>query len=210
MKRVLAVFVGTLLLSVLSCSKVEQQADSGSMGTTSDTHGEEMAAKVDHARAELHGGTALDAAGHLFEVVYLPDGIRVYAYDGNEAPVSLAGATGEVALEYTKPEASVASVAMVYTGAPEVEMGNEILTANDYLFAAVDLSGVQTGSVNLGFAITGLTGGSGEAAEFETSFGLITERPYSCPMHTDAWGETAESLCPICGDMKTTALRVAK
>jgi hypothetical protein len=204
MKRVWIVCTVVVLSMALACSKVEQQADRGSVGTTGESPDAPVAKA--HTLTVMHGGTSILTEGHYFETVYLPDGIRVYIYNSEGTHVSPVGMTGQVVIQPTDTAAGPTALELAYIPAPEVEMGNELLMAHDYLFTPMDLTGTEAGSFRAGFAVAG----SDLKAQFEGAFASLTERPFFCPMHPDAWGETTESLCPICGGMKTSAERVAK
>ena len=159
-----------------------------------------------HAKAEMHGGVSTMTQSHHFEVVYLADGIRLYAYDGAQNPVAAEGIQGNVTLSYKDAEAE--TVDLVYMLPVLIGSGNMVMESRDYLFVPVDLSAAEPGSFRVQISLSQLPGDGESEVQFIDSFQGLSNRPYLCPMHADVWGESADSECPLCG-MKTSDLRPA-
>ena len=196
----------TALAAVAACGQSNQESQSPPSTQQSETEPRAVQATQGHthSKTELHGGTSAMTQAHHFEVVYLADGIRLYVYDDAQEPVSTGGIQGEVTLQYADGE--VKPMALTHVPAEEIDGG---MTANDYLFAKLDLSKSAPSSFDARFALTNLPGQGEAGAEFMRSYDGLTERPYMCPMHADVWGETAESECPLCG-MPTDMMRPVK
>jgi hypothetical protein len=196
-----------MFLLILACGQAEQQADRGSMG---ESHDQQTETAKGHESLQLHGGLAVVTKAHHFEVVFLADGIRVYTYDGDQKPTSAEGTTGQVTIQYTDQTKEATSLDLEYVPSPEIEMDKETLIAHDYLFVPMDLSTAEAGSFQAQFAFSEMPGDVEPTAQFVSVFESVVDRPYFCPMHADVWGETSESLCSICGGMKTSAERPAR
>ena len=203
MKRLLVLATGALVVGAFSLAQAQHDHDRGSMGTG---HGEQMDAEHGHMMSQLHGGISTMTKAHHFEAVYLADGIRVYIYDGSQKPTTAEDVSGEVTITYANKDMKALDVPLEYVPAEEMKMGNMKMTASDYLFASVDLSKAVKGSFGAKFEISGLPTKAESKSQFDNTFTGLTATPYMCPMHADAWGETADSKCPLCG-MKTTATR---
>ncbi len=53
-----------------------------------------------HERAEKHGGEVVMSKEHHFEVVWMPNHVMVYVYDGKQNPLDAKGVTGEVTFKF--------------------------------------------------------------------------------------------------------------
>ncbi len=53
-----------------------------------------------HERAEQHGGEVAMTKEHHFEVVWMPNHVMVYVYDGRQNPLDAVGVTGEVTFKF--------------------------------------------------------------------------------------------------------------
>ncbi len=69
-------------------------------GVTSLSVAQEAKKGHSHANAEMHGGTVAMTKQHHFEVVFKPEAIQLYLYDGHQKPVSAKGVKGEVTLKF--------------------------------------------------------------------------------------------------------------
>lgn len=129
---------------------------------------------------------------HHAETVFAPDGIRVSLYSEKQAPIMVEKATGTASLKFK--DGTTNQVALV-TEAPKegdkavyfcpmhkdvVQMepgickqcGGMKLFAQDALFAKVDLSKVEPGTMKVTFHIKGLKGIEREATFTETFMGM--------------------------------------
>lgn len=84
-------FLILLLISVLS---------GGGALLAQHQHKEESQAGHSHAKAEIHGGEVAMTKAHHFEVVWMPDHVMVYLYDGSQKPLAAKGVTGEVVFKF--------------------------------------------------------------------------------------------------------------
>lgn len=145
-----------------------------------------------HERASRHGGSVAMTKEHHFETVFAADGVRIYLYSKDQAPLELAKAAGTVTLRFkdgTKqevalaPEMPVKGEATVYFCPmhPEVvqmepgkceKCGGMKLYTQNRLFAKADLSGVAPGSLQVVAALSGLGGAEPQATFVETFQGL--------------------------------------
>ncbi len=141
-----------------------------------------------HEKCELHGGQVTMTKQHHFETLFAPDGIRLYVYSANQAPLmvekakgsvslkSKAGATKEIPLVLMAPKEGEETVyfcpmhADVVQKEPGVckQCGGMKLYAQDYLFAGADLSKAEPGTVKAVLHVTGLGGSEPEATFTET------------------------------------------
>lgn len=150
------------------------------------------AAGHSHERASLHGGTVAVTKEHHFETVFAADGVRIYLYSRDQAPLEVEDARGTAKLRYqdgTKLEAKFArempakGETTVYFCPmhPEVVQmqpgkcpacGGMTLYTQDRLFAKADLASLAPGSMKVVVAITGLGGPEPKADFIETFPGL--------------------------------------
>ncbi|HOX26904.1 MAG TPA: heavy metal-binding domain-containing protein [Candidatus Krumholzibacteria bacterium] len=141
------------------------------------------AAAQTQATAPLHGGTVTTTRAHAFETVLAADGLRVFLFTGELAPAMVEKARGtahlalpggrsvEVALAPREPAEGEAITYFCPMHAPIVQSepgeckicGGMVLYEQDYLFAAVDLAGVDPAAVKAMVRITGLRGAEKEA-----------------------------------------------
>ena len=182
--------------------------DMGGMGmhqnATEEHHGE-MEGHA-HAKSQLHSGMATMTKAHHFEVVSVPDGIRVYAYNAQQKPASTKGMEGRVTIMYKQGEPKV--VTMTYHEGAMMGDGDHKMPLMDYMMAPVDLSGTSRTPVQMQFKLSKVAGEEGDSVEFTEPYEGVVNAPYTCPMHPNVWGKTAKSECPLCG-MYTSAKRMA-
>jgi len=185
--------VAAALLALLVAPVIGHAGDMGKGGMKM---GKDMGENA-HARSELHRGTSVMTKAHHFEVVFLNDGIRVYPYDAKQGVISAKGMKGGVTLTYEKGDPK--ELKLAYHEGAWVGEGNEQTQMNDYLFAPIDLSSAEAGSFEAKFALSDLGGDAETEAAFTQPFKGVMVADFACPMHPDAWGETAKSSCPLCG-----------
>ncbi|MCL4194925.1 MAG: hypothetical protein KJZ87_24510, partial [Thermoguttaceae bacterium] len=99
-----------------------------------------------------HGGQVAAIEPHVFEVVYLPQEVRVYLFDMYRRPLSVAGVEGEVV--FTVAADGRQFRYPLAPAAPPAVPG-----AADYLRLPLDLSGVAPGQVEARFHFTRLPHG---------------------------------------------------
>lgn len=135
-----------------------------------------------HERCELHGGQVAMTKEHHFETVFSTDGVRVYVYTREQAPMMIEKAKGTVSLvkkDGTKKDVtllradSAQGESAVYFCPmhPEVVQkepgvcalcGGMKLYKQDYLLSKVDLSKVEPGSLKAVIRLSGLEGSEKE------------------------------------------------
>ncbi len=105
-----------------------------------DQHGTAHGGHAGHkiSAAAPHGGQLTTAAPLAFEVVYVPQEIRVYLYGPLPQPVTAKDVTGEVSLQRRNDERAT-RVALRYVASPAGQQ--------DYLSAPVDLSRAKDGDL---------------------------------------------------------------
>jgi len=214
MKRaVFGTAIGIVLSGALVAFAQHGGHDHGSMGTgdrgsmgTGDHGSDSESMAHGHAKAEMHGGVSTMTQSHHFEVVYLEDGIRLYAYDDSQQPIAAEGIQGSVTLSYKDAEAE--TVDLVYMLPVLIGSGHMAMESREYLFVPMDLSATEPGSFQVQVSLSQLPGEDESEVQFTDSFQGLSNRPYMCHMHADVWGESADSKCPLCG-MKTSDLRPA-
>jgi len=170
---------------------------SPAFATANEEHPHGSAAKSEsgthsHEKSEMNGGHATMTEAHHFETVFGKDGIRIYVYSDDQKPMAVGkavgavtlkwkdGATREVPLVVKTAKAGEAAVYYCPMGAEFV--GKEAgrcpkcgmdLVAQDYLFAAADLSKAEPGSLKAVLRVTGLAGDEQEATFTETYRGVM-------------------------------------
>lgn len=127
-----------------------------------------------------HGGELAYAATTWHEVVFRPDGVRVFLYDGKGQPVDVARMAGQVTLSVDgnpKP--------YTYPLRPDATPGAAI----NALHLALDLSKVPDGRMQTDFAITGVPGQ--QQAQFGQKF-QITRSEVELAI-------AQQKICPVSG-----------
>lgn len=132
----------------------------------------------DHDQATLHGGRVTVVEDYHFETVFSKDGIRVFIYTANQAPMMVKKVKGTATLAFENgPKVDLKLVRTEPSeGAPAVHfcpMHEEVvqfktglcthcsgmkLFVQDYLFAKADLSKVKPGKMKAAVTIEGLKG----------------------------------------------------
>ncbi len=92
-----------------------------SLGMQNALMAQESKAGHSHAKAEMHGGSAMMTKQYHFEVVFKSDAIQVYLYDGEQKPLSAKGVKGEVALKFTDGKSQ--TLPLEYVSPPVTEKG---------------------------------------------------------------------------------------
>jgi len=96
-----------------------------------------------------HGGRMTTMAPLTFEVVYQPQEIRVYVYGPGQQPQSARHAKGQIVIR-VRSDSRTSRVALQYVAPPRGS------SEQDYLAAAVDLSGVKDGDMTATFKLENL------------------------------------------------------
>lgn len=128
-----------------------------------------------------HGGELAYSGATWHEVVFRPDGVRVFLYDGNGQPVDVSHIAGQITMTVDgnpKP--------YTYPLRPDTDRG----AANNTLHLALDLSKVPDGRMRTEFSISGLPGQS-QPAQFAQKFHI-----------TRSAAEVAiaqQKICPVTG-----------
>ena len=149
---------------------------------------QESKAGHSHAKAEMHGGSVFMSQLHHFEVVFKPNGIRVYLYDGRQKPLSAKGVKGQVTLKFrdgkseTLPLQVVAATKMMehkdekgkmHEGMHEKQEKSHhdsMPMSMQYLQAKVDLSKISAGQMKAVFSLEGLPNEKETKATFTETF----------------------------------------
>lgn len=153
------------------------------------------------------------AEGFHFEVAFFRDGVVVYGYDAEKAPMDLRKVKGKVRIEFrdSKREPLEAPMACI---AVETLPGDEKKRKHDrskdenadakrragkgILSANVDLSRVHEGQVDATFSLVGLSGKTEKETTFRAAFRLARLTNYVCPMKcTEPLADPGD--CPKCG-----------
>jgi hypothetical protein len=134
-------------------------------------------------KCALHGGTVAQTKDHYFEVVFSPDGARVYMYTAEQGPMMIRrAAVGSATLNYIKkkkeipmlidaPKDGEKTVYFCPMHAEVVQMepgictkcGTMKLYSQNYFFAKADLSKVSPDAISARFEVSGLKGPEAEA-----------------------------------------------
>lgn len=166
----------TTIAFTLSCFTTTVSADDGH-DHSGHQHGA-AAAKTQHGP---HGGELAYAAATWHEVVFRPDGVRVYLYDAKGQAVDVSRVAGQITLTVDgnpKPYA--------YDLRPDATRG----AATNSLHLALDLSKIPDGRMQTAFSISGIPG-QPQPAQFAQKFHL-----------TRSAAEVAiaqQKICPVSG-----------
>lgn len=143
-------------------------------------HGEAIHQQAghDHAQATLHGGQVTAVEGYHFETVFSADGVRIFIYNADQAPMMVKKAKGTATLAFengpkvdielvrTEPSEDDPAVHFCPMHAEVVQFKTGLCThcsgmklfVQDYLFAKADLSNVKPGKMKAALSIEGLKG----------------------------------------------------
>jgi len=157
-------------------------------------HGTTRRAVPDGARpAPPHGGQLTTANLMTFEVVYLPQEIRVYLYGRMPYRASAKDVTGEVTLQRRKDERQNA-VALRYVALPAGQQ--------DYLSAPLDLSRVRDGELAATIKLTNLPLQNRPGIAFTQTVVLSKAKPQvtlAALNQSDQAGIARQRMCPVTG-----------
>ena len=179
-KRILSVALGVTTL--FWAGAMTASAATAPAGTPVHHHVVKM------SKDAMYGGKTWQSKEHIFETVFMPDGVRVYMYSTTKSPQALDGAAGTVSLKFkdgTTKDVTLAvqapasgDKALYYcTMHPEVvktEPGNcpkcnMALVEQNRLFGAQDLSQVKPGDIKATVHLTGLGGTESEVSFTEVN-----------------------------------------
>lgn len=191
--------VVAVTVALCAAAPASAQTDKGSMGKGS--------MGMEKAKAAMqtphHQGKLADFEKYEFEAVYLPDGIRLYAYQPGVRPIPAREFQGRVVLSYK--DGTKDSLRFKHVEGDWLGEGDKKTRTHDYLFGPVDLAKADSGAFDAAFYIYE-PGEEDTSMEFTQTFAGLTAAPFVCPMCPDGWGATAKSSCGICG-MYTSAKR---
>jgi hypothetical protein len=162
-------------------------------GATTEDHAAHDRA-TDAARpAPPHGGQLTIAPPMSFEVVYLPQEIRVYLYGVVPNPASAKDVTGEVALQRPYDERAT-RVALHYVGQPAGQQ--------DYLQAPVDLGRVKDGELTANVKLANLPLANRPGITFSQPVAVSKAKPFvalAALGESDRAGISRQGVCPVTG-----------
>ena len=163
------------IVFALSSLTVTVSADDGH-DHSGHQHG--TAAQVQHGP---HGGELAYAAATWHEVVFRPDGVRIFLYDAKGQPVDAARIAGQITLKVDgnpKP--------YTYALRPDTARGAE----TNALTLALDLSKIPDGRMQTEFSISGIPGQS-QPAQFAQRFHVTRT--------ADELAIAQQKICPVSG-----------
>lgn len=164
-------------------------------GSTGHQHGDASGDHAGHNQpAPPHGGQLTVAPTFTFEVVYLPQEIRVYLYGVvMPYPASAKDVTGEVFLQRPYDERAT-GVALHYVAQPAGEQ--------DYLSAPVDLSRVNAGELMATVKLANLPLKNRPGISFVQNVVLSRAKPQVALARldqSDRAGIARQRVCPVTG-----------
>ena len=174
MKRspITAIAIAFTLTSILTTASADDRHDhSGHQHGTA-------TAKTQHGP---HGGELAYAAATWHEVVFRPDGVRVFLYDGKGQPVDASPVTGEITMTvdgHPKP--------YTYALRPDTTPGAAVNT----LHLALNLSKVPDDRMRTEFSISGIPGQS-QPARFAQKFRITRS--------AEEVAIAQQKVCPVSG-----------
>jgi YHS domain-containing protein len=149
----------------------------------------------DRGKPLTHGGTALSKEPYVFEVLFHPEEIRIYAYEPWPQPYSTKNFVGEVSLQYPKEEKAVRHT-LKYVAASDGEQ--------DYLSVAVDLRRPKEGKPTATVKLEDPSAAKPWKAEFTPNV-VVTEPKPSVKIvelnERDKDGIVRQKVCPVSGDV---------
>lgn len=143
--------------------------------------------------APPHGGQLTTAKPLAFEVVYLPQEIRVYIFDVIPNPESAKDVTGEVSLQRPHDQ-QVKRIALRYVAQPADQQ--------DYLSAPVDLSGAKDGDLTATIKLANLPLPHHPGFTFAQSVAVSKAEPkvaLAAIDLSDQAGIARQRVCPVTG-----------
>ena len=157
---------------------------------------EHGAGGADHAQAALHpprGGQLTNMNALVFDVVYRPREVRLYAFDSALCPVSVEGVRGEIAMQ-VEGHQEFHRAPLCHVAPPPGPHGQ------DYLAAGVNLSKIRDGGMRVWFKLEDLPRTDGQPAVFQQVFAL--SKPQVTPAaltEADREGIARQRVCPVMG-----------
>ncbi len=140
-----------------------------------------------------HGGQLTTAKPLTFEVVYLPQEIRVYLYGRWPQPETVKDVTGEVSLQRPYEERTTRA-ALRYVAQPAGQQ--------DYLAAPVDLSRVKDGELTATIKLANLPLENRPGITFGQSVAVSKAKPQvtlAALGQSDQAGIARQRVCPVTG-----------
>lgn len=163
-------------------------------GSTGHQHGDASGDRAGHDRpAPPHGGQLTVAKPLTFEVVYLPQEIRVYLYGVMPYPASAKDVTGEVSLQRPYDERA-SRVALRYVAQPAGQQ--------DYLSAPVDLGRVKDGELTATVKLANLPLQNRPGITFSQPVAMSKAKPsvaLAALDQNDQAGIARQRVCPVTG-----------
>ncbi len=143
--------------------------------------------------APPHGGQLTAADPLTFEVVYLPQEIRLYLYRGVPRPQSAKGVTGEVSLQLRNDKRAT-RVALRHVA--------QRAGQQDYLSAPVDLSRVKAGELTAAIKLANLPLQNHRGITFTQAVVVSKAKPQvtlAALDQSDEAGIARQKVCPVTG-----------
>jgi len=198
-------FALSLAVTALACAQEEKQVqgqkqDQSEMLAQGDQHDEgdrhdegkkhdEDAKGHSHGSSELHAGAVIMTSEHHFEVVFAPEEIRVYGYDGEQKPINEMEDV-KITLTLKKRGEDAEEMALDYLG-PDPEAGR----SQGYFTTSYEFAEVEEGQMKATFTVSGM---GKEPIKFKTAVSVSELVTYACPMHPEITGEDPIE-CSECG-----------
>lgn len=126
-----------------------------------------------HDKADAHGGIVVMTKQHHFEVVFKPDGIRVYLYDYDQKPLADKDVIGNVTLKFKNSDKRTLDfrpVTAYEMAGKQKQQHHHQSMGMDYLQATVDLSKVEPGSLTAEFSFKKLAHNKESEVTFTRTF----------------------------------------
>lgn len=142
-----------------------------------------------HESAELHGGAVVMTPKHHFEVVFTPEEVRVYLYDGKQKSINELEDV-KVTLTLQEKDGDPTELALNYLG-PDAETGR----SQGYFATTHEFAEVEEGQMKATFMVSGE---GEEPIKFKTAVRVSELVTYACPMHPEITGEDPIE-CSECG-----------
>jgi hypothetical protein len=144
-----------------------------------------------------HGGQVTKLEPLTFEVVYYPQGVRLYIFGFMPYPASAKETKGEVVMQ-VRDNPRIFRYPLNYVAPPSGS------SEQDYLTAAVDLTHVRDGDMSVTFNLENLPLPNRPKAAFTQPFALTKVKPKVTVAQTveaDRAGIAQQKTCPITGAM---------
>jgi len=159
-------------------------------------HGAGGADHSDHAQAAPRpprGGQLTNMNALVFEVVYRPREVRLYAYDPALRPASVEGVRGEMAMQ-VEGHSELHRAALHHVAPPPDSR------QQDYLAAGVNLSKIRDGGMRVWFKLDELPRADGQPVVFHQVFALSKPQVTAAALTgADRAGIARQRVCPVMG-----------